>query len=89
MKQTRAELLETMKAALITIMLDIAEDLAADHVDELPDEEFTSEEERGAAVDFLARDVLEAATVEMDLRFKDGLLWEEIREKYPRQPFVL
>lgn len=89
--KTRAQLIDDLKTALITAMLDIAEDLAADHVDEIMSEEDQDLEfAREVQASALAQEIMEEAvraSIELTDEGEPAVDFMLLRAQNPRHHF--
>lgn len=86
----RRALIQKLTAALLTAAIDIAEELAADHVDELPQmADETDDALRKTLTDNLAMDLMEQTITALSWAVGDSASFESLREKHPRTPFTL
>jgi hypothetical protein len=93
MRKASEEVIAQLRVTLITAMLDVAEDLSADHVDEiLPDEILEDEQAdavRALTAQWLVYELIQGVGAELLDTLRTVKTSSELRGKYPRQAFVL
>lgn len=93
MRELSEAMIAKLKTALLTAMLDIAEDLSADHVDEILPEEILDDEQvdtvRAITAEWLVYEVVQAAGIELMETLSTAQTSPDLRAKYPHQAFGL